>query len=82
MTPATRAHLYASATSPDVYTISIARDDLAELMDAAKKALGVMRVLGWQIAMAGDAETEDDAIERAAAQESYDALAEAMGESA
>jgi hypothetical protein len=61
MTPATYAHLYASATSPDVHTISIARDDLAELMDAATKALGVMRALGWHSAMAGGAGSEDEA---------------------
>ena len=80
ITPTTRAHLWASATSPDVYVVSVARDDLREMVEAATKALGVMRALGWHVAMSGDADTEDEVIERMAAQESYDALAAAMGE--
>ena len=80
MTPTTRTHLWTSATSPDVHVVSVARDDLRELMEAATKALGVMRALGWHIAMAGDAENNDDLVERMAAQEAYDALAAAMGE--
>jgi hypothetical protein len=62
MTPSTWQHLWAAAHHPDAYVVSVARDDLAELMDAATKALGFMRALGWHIALDGSVGSEDEAL--------------------